>query len=536
MSQSALYPVMANGSGVCSCGTGGSCTRCASQRREVVQSEASRRRRVPGRPAASQRPVVTRPPVTTRPPASTLPPARARVLPIPVWGGGPTLADLPSTDQNRPSPQPAVISGPLRVQSPTDIVVLQVGESTVRLQRAAALAWSAMVAAARKAGLPAPFLWPRCSRTTFQQQEQLWRQAVNILGSAAEASHWATVPGIAVSRDGVTIELDLQGRSSGNQPGAVQSDAAVRWLQQNAARFGFVRAGRSAARWTYRPQSAAAGRAGVQEEVDPATALAGASLGVAVFQTIQSMVGTSSCTSNVVTYQHPNTPPATRVRNVYSFQISAQNVFSDPEVFRYRLTFESNGYDIFDARVEEFNSDNLYLSSFSVNFNFVAVSQTSVVLESKALVTGRWNRVGLGDYRFQDGEILIRGDGTARIQRRILSEGDSVQFQPMTVTLISRETISGPAPTPSAPSPPAPGPRPAATSGTLRLGSSGPLVVELQQRLNLWLGSRGMAALAVDGQFGNGTLSAVRQFQAAHKLAADGVVGQMTWSVLRSRY
>lgn len=113
------------------------------------------------------------------------------------------------------------------------------------------------------------------------------------------------------------------------------------------------------------------------------------------------MVGTSSCTFNVVTYQHPNTPPATRVRNVYSFQISAQNVFSDPEVFRDRLTFESNRYDILDARVEEFNSDNLYLSSFSVNFNFVAVSRTSVVLESKALVTGRWDRVGVGEYRFQ---------------------------------------------------------------------------------------------------------------------------------------
>jgi hypothetical protein len=59
-------------------------------------------------------------------------------------------------------------------------------------------------------------------------------------------------------------------------------------------------------------------------------------------------------------------------------------------------------------------------------------------------------------------------------------------------------------------------------------GSSGDLVRRIQQRLkesNLYLGP-------IDGLYGGGTESAVRSFQKARKLAADGIVGPETWARL----
>jgi len=58
----------------------------------------------------------------------------------------------------------------------------------------------------------------------------------------------------------------------------------------------------------------------------------------------------------------------------------------------------------------------------------------------------------------------------------------------------------------------------------LSFGASGDAVTYLQKRLNVW-----GAKVAEDGQFGNGTLTAVKAFQTAHKLTSDGVVGPKTW-------
>jgi murein L,D-transpeptidase YcbB/YkuD len=59
---------------------------------------------------------------------------------------------------------------------------------------------------------------------------------------------------------------------------------------------------------------------------------------------------------------------------------------------------------------------------------------------------------------------------------------------------------------------------------TLRMGSSGPLVVELQTFLGV----------PADGIFGKQTAKAVRAFQSAAGLTADGVVGPATWAVIRA--
>ncbi len=64
---------------------------------------------------------------------------------------------------------------------------------------------------------------------------------------------------------------------------------------------------------------------------------------------------------------------------------------------------------------------------------------------------------------------------------------------------------------------------------TLRQGSTGPAVAELQQRLN----ARGAAPVLVcDGNFGPRTFVAVVSYQGAHGLTADGVAGPLTLASL----
>ncbi|MBS2026868.1 MAG: peptidoglycan-binding protein [Deltaproteobacteria bacterium] len=63
---------------------------------------------------------------------------------------------------------------------------------------------------------------------------------------------------------------------------------------------------------------------------------------------------------------------------------------------------------------------------------------------------------------------------------------------------------------------------------TLKQGASGSDVVALQQALT----ALGYDTGGADGSFGPHTLAAVKQFQAAQGLTADGVVGPMTWAAL----
>ena len=75
-----------------------------------------------------------------------------------------------------------------------------------------------------------------------------------------------------------------------------------------------------------------------------------------------------------------------------------------------------------------------------------------------------------------------------------------------------------------------PAPAVAADSGLLRQGSRGERVRQLQNRLK----ELGYYSGEVDGDFGAGTLRAVKAFQKQHGLDADGLVGDKTWSVLTS--
>ena len=74
-------------------------------------------------------------------------------------------------------------------------------------------------------------------------------------------------------------------------------------------------------------------------------------------------------------------------------------------------------------------------------------------------------------------------------------------------------------------------PDPAATKvATLKYGSSGSAVQDLQQRLK----DLGYYTGEVDGQFGGGTRTALKLFQQQHGLTSDGVLGSKTAAVLYS--
>lgn len=60
---------------------------------------------------------------------------------------------------------------------------------------------------------------------------------------------------------------------------------------------------------------------------------------------------------------------------------------------------------------------------------------------------------------------------------------------------------------------------------------AGAFVTELQRKLNQLM-PHAAPPLAVDGKFGDRTLSRVKEFQRARGLNPDGIVGSLTWAVL----
>lgn len=86
-------------------------------------------------------------------------------------------------------------------------------------------------------------------------------------------------------------------------------------------------------------------------------------------------------------------------------------------------------------------------------------------------------------------------------------------------------------PTPAIEITPTPAPTSAPTYVTLRRGDQGPDVVTLQQALT----ELGYLKGAADGNFGTGTMTAVKEFQAAEGLDADGIAGKLTQEALYAK-
>ncbi len=92
-------------------------------------------------------------------------------------------------------------------------------------------------------------------------------------------------------------------------------------------------------------------------------------------------------------------------------------------------------------------------------------------------------------------------------------------------TLVPEPTVA-----PATPVPVTPTPVPTPTSSTLRDGSQGDAVRELQRKLK----KLGFYTGNIDGDFGKGTEAAVKRFQAQYGLTADGVAGARTLAALET--
>ncbi|GAB3745183.1 hypothetical protein GCM10027598_81320 [Amycolatopsis oliviviridis] len=68
------------------------------------------------------------------------------------------------------------------------------------------------------------------------------------------------------------------------------------------------------------------------------------------------------------------------------------------------------------------------------------------------------------------------------------------------------------------------------TTPQVQDGASGDAVLRLQRALNAALD----AGLELDGRFGANTTAAVKRYQGAHGLSADGIVGPNTWAALQA--
>lgn len=145
-------------------------------------------------------------------------------------------------------------------------------------------------------------------------------------------------------------------------------------------------------------------------------------LGVAVFQTGQSLLtsGDFSSEATTVNYIHERTPPSQLFRSCateFSLLAHHPRYGFGTQTFWFRLTFDYNGNDLRNIAIVALvhRSSSLYSSTFSVRFVGQAHSVPSApVAEVMFQISGRWNPVGRGDVSFW-GNLRVRADGTTQL-------------------------------------------------------------------------------------------------------------------------
>jgi LAS superfamily LD-carboxypeptidase LdcB len=123
----------------------------------------------------------------------------------------------------------------------------------VPLHRLAAVAWSALVAEARAAGIPDPVLRPTSGYRSSARQARLFGRAVKRYGSPEAARQWVAPPGGSAHQSGRAIDLYLGGRNDSANTARLRQLPAYQWLAANAQRFGFYPYEREPWHWEYNP-------------------------------------------------------------------------------------------------------------------------------------------------------------------------------------------------------------------------------------------------------------------------------------------
>jgi zinc D-Ala-D-Ala carboxypeptidase len=106
----------------------------------------------------------------------------------------------------------------------------------VKMHRIAADALTLMMRAAATAGLE---LVPISGFRSVEQQTKLFAKSVEKRGSEIEASRWVAPPGHSEHHTGLAVDIGEGPEPDSDAEPKFGDTAAYRWLQANAASFGF---------------------------------------------------------------------------------------------------------------------------------------------------------------------------------------------------------------------------------------------------------------------------------------------------------
>ncbi|MGH8992796.1 MAG: M15 family metallopeptidase [Acidimicrobiia bacterium] len=137
---------------------------------------------------------------------------------------------------------------------PADLVDVPGHERpSVPLHRLAAAAWAELTAAARADGIEAPLLLPVSGYRSIEEQDWLWRGALQKYCDPELACMWVARPGTSAHQSGRAIDCHLGYPIESEYVDALRETPAWIWLTRNAERFGFYPYDVEPWHWEYNP-------------------------------------------------------------------------------------------------------------------------------------------------------------------------------------------------------------------------------------------------------------------------------------------
>ena len=109
-----------------------------------------------------------------------------------------------------------------RDPAPGDLVTVHGVNGPVQLQRLAALAWAALVDAARAEGLREPLLLPASGYRSSARQARLYQLALDRYHTPEQARRWVAPPGGSAHQSGRAIDFYLGGRNASSNVAALR--------------------------------------------------------------------------------------------------------------------------------------------------------------------------------------------------------------------------------------------------------------------------------------------------------------------------